>query len=74
MFIISQFWGRRNNIRKKPEHFICFGSNFGSNVRDVPNNDPKEGAQDLKYGLIRIKTPLFRHFGEIWRNLDFDLD
>ena len=67
MFIISQFWGRCNIIHKKSEHFICFGSNFGSNVRDVPNNGPKEGAQGPKVDCFRTKTPSFR---AIWRDLE----
>ena len=58
----------------KTEHFICFDDKFGHNVREVPNNGPKEGVQDLKYDLFRTKTPLLGPFGEIWRNLDFNLD
>ena len=61
-------------FREKDGHYNHFGTIFGNNVRDVPNNGPKGGVQGLKYDLFRIKTPLFGQFGEIWRNLDFDLD
>ena len=59
---------------RKIRTFDWFCTIFGGNVRDVPNNGPKEDVQDPIYGLIRTKTPLFGRFGGIWRNLDFDLD
>ena len=75
MFIISQFQEFDNLATEgKSEHFIRLDDEFGNNVRDVPNNDPKDGVQSLKYDLFRTKTPLFRLIGEIWRNLDFNLD